>query len=60
MLARITTALADKNINISDIEVLKVREGEAGTIRLAVIDMEAAKRATETLRDLGFEANIRD
>jgi prephenate dehydrogenase len=60
MLARITAALSDKSINISDIEVLKVREGEGGTIRLAVMDTEAAKQATETLREVGFEARIRD
>jgi prephenate dehydrogenase len=60
MLARITTALSDKNINISDIEVLKVREGEGGTIRLALADMEAAKQATEILISHGFEARIRN
>jgi prephenate dehydrogenase len=59
MLARITTALANKSINVSDIEVLKVREGEGGTIRLAVTDIETAKQATETLRAEGFEARIR-
>jgi prephenate dehydrogenase len=59
MLARITTALANRSINVSDIEVLKVREGEGGTIRLAVMDMESAKLATETLRALGFEARVR-
>lgn len=59
MLARITTALADQSINVSDIEVLKIREGEGGTIRLAVMDIETAKRATETLKAEGFEARVR-
>ncbi|MBN1654746.1 MAG: prephenate dehydrogenase/arogenate dehydrogenase family protein [Deltaproteobacteria bacterium] len=59
MLARITTALADKEINISDIEVLKVREGEGGTIRLALMDNETAKQAAEILREQGFEARMR-
>jgi len=59
MLARITATLADRNINISDIEVLKVREGEGGTIRLAVMNNEKAKQATEVLKAHGFEARIR-
>jgi prephenate dehydrogenase len=59
MLARITTALANHHINISDIEVLKVREGEGGTIRLAVPDNEAARRTIEILGEQGFEARIR-
>lgn len=59
MLAQITAALADRNINISDIEVLKVREGEGGTIRLAVMNNEKAKQATEILTAHGFEARIR-
>ncbi len=59
MLAQITAALADRNINISDIEVLKVREGEGGTIRLAVMDNEKAKQAVEILKAHGFEARIR-
>lgn len=59
MLAQITAALANRNINISDIEVLKVREGEGGTIRLAVMDSDEAIQATEILKAHGFEARIR-
>jgi prephenate dehydrogenase len=59
MLAKITTALGENRININDIEVLKVREGEGGTIRLSVKDTEAAQAAVKILNETGFEARIR-
>lgn len=58
ILARMTKALADHNINISDIEVLKVREGEGGTIRLSVKDNTQAEKAVQILREQGFEARV--
>lgn len=59
MLARITGALGDADININDIEVLKVREGEGGTIRISVPHSNAANQAVTVLRNAGFEARIR-
>jgi prephenate dehydrogenase len=60
MLAKITTALGRHRINISDIEVLKVREGEGGTIRLSVKDKKTAQQAVMVLKNAGFVARIRE
>ncbi|MBN1131240.1 MAG: prephenate dehydrogenase/arogenate dehydrogenase family protein [Chitinispirillaceae bacterium] len=59
MIARIATVLADRNINVKDIEVLKVREGEGGTIRLAFDGHDVAKNAAEMLCRAGFAARER-
>ncbi len=45
IIAQIAAALAGQGINISDIEVLKVREGEGGTIRLAFDSPAVAREA---------------
>jgi prephenate dehydrogenase len=59
IIARITAALAGKNININDIEVLKVREGEGGTIRLAFGSASIAAKAAAVLQKAGFQARER-
>lgn len=48
-IARFTTILANKNINIKDIELLKIREGEHGTIKLAFADRQTAQEAINLL-----------
>ncbi len=53
ILATITTRLGEENINIRDLEVLRVREGELGTLRLAFRDPEDRDRAREVLREAG-------
>lgn len=58
-IATMATLLADKNINIKDIEVLKVREGEGGTIRLGFETHEAASAAAALLSSHGFAARER-
>lgn len=58
-IARISTAIAEENINIKDIEVLKVREGEGGTLRLSFETESEANRAVEILKGIGFEARRR-
>mgnify|MGYP001147279218 CR=1 FL=1 len=60
MIAGIAAALGDRDININDIEVLKVREGEGGTIRLSLKDRSVAEEAVAVLRGAGFEARIRE
>ncbi|HUU29943.1 MAG TPA: prephenate dehydrogenase [archaeon] len=52
--------LADQSINIKDIEVLKVREGEGGTIMLGFATPEDRARAVAILKDLGFPTKIRE
>ena len=57
--ALITTTLAEEKINIKDIEVLKIREDEGGTLRLAFSILEDRDRAVELLRTKGLECNYR-
>jgi prephenate dehydrogenase len=59
MIARIASSLAEKDINIKDIEVLKVREGEGGTIRLAFDSAAVARAAVAELQKAGFSARER-
>ncbi|HVR74335.1 MAG TPA: prephenate dehydrogenase [Planctomycetota bacterium] len=60
IIAGIAAPLAEKGINIKDIEVLKVREGEGGTLRLAFETRELAAAAVEELRRRGYEARERE
>ncbi len=59
VIARISTLLAAEGINIKDIEVLKVREGEGGTIRLALESEKDRQRALALLRDAGIDCRAR-
>jgi prephenate dehydrogenase len=54
VIASIATALSEENINIKDFEVLKVREGDAGTFRISFESDEARQRAMALINDLGF------
>ncbi len=56
----VSRPLADAGINIKDIEVLKVREGEGGTFRLAFEDDETSRKAMAVLRENGFEVRLRE
>lgn len=56
VLAEIATALEGEGININDIEVMKVREGEGGTLRLGFDSDEAAGRALVVLEGIGYGA----
>ena len=56
VIAEIATALADGEVNINDIEVMKVREGEGGTLRLGFDGDDAAQRAIHILDARGFQA----
>lgn len=55
MIAAISTPLARENINIKDIEVLKVREGDAGTLRLAFENELEREEAMQLLKKNGFQ-----
>jgi prephenate dehydrogenase len=59
IIAAISTALAEAEINIKDIEVLKVREGEGGTLRLAFESDSDRERAIAILAGKGFKAQPR-
>jgi prephenate dehydrogenase len=59
VLAGVSARLAEADININDIEVLKVREGEGGTIRMGFDTREIAQRAIEALSADGYKVRIR-
>ncbi len=55
-IAEIAGALAAQHINIQDIEIMRVREGEAGTIKLALESEEARDLALSALQEKGLQA----
>ncbi len=59
VIARIAAELAGLNINIKDIEVMKVREGEGGTLRLAFELEEEADKAVKLLNRIGYSSRLR-
>lgn len=59
ILAGVTRALFDANINIDDIELLKIREGEGGTIRLGFDTQETAGRVIDILTEAGYRVRLR-
>jgi len=54
VIANLAGSLGDENININDIEILRVREGEGGTIRLALGSEDDVVRALEILKEKGI------
>ena len=59
VIADIAGALAGEGINVNDIEVLKVREGEGGTLRLGFDTRQAARRAVEILSKKAYSVRLR-
>ena len=57
--ASIANALADSKINIKDIEVLKIREGDSGTFRLSFESDEDRSLAQTILKQIGFNSRAR-
>lgn len=55
----VTGILAEAGINIIDIEILRVREGEGGTLRLAFDDEATWQDALRLLQARGFRARAR-
>ena len=60
VIARMSNALAKENIDIRDIELLKVREKEGGVFRISFSGREEALRAIKLLEDQGFRAFVSD
>ena len=58
-LAEVTGIMADAGINIKDIEVLKIREGEGGTLRLGFMSSEDADRGGDLLEGAGYKVRRR-
>jgi prephenate dehydrogenase len=58
VIATIAVTLAKENINIKDIEVLKVREGEFGSLRISLETPEARNKASKLLEQIGISTRI--
>lgn len=56
----VATLLGDRDINIIDIEILRVREGEGGTLRLGFECIEEMEHALSALADGGYRARYRE
>lgn len=59
VLGRLCGVLGERGINVQDIEILRLREGEGGTLRLGFAAAEAAAEALVVLRELGYAAQHR-
>jgi len=59
IIAGFTVHLAEAGINISDIEILRVREGEGGTIRVGFATEEEQDGAVQMLREKGYAVRKR-
>jgi len=59
VIAKIATTLASHQINIKDMEVLKIREDEGGTFRLAFSGQYEQQTAIELLNAEGFDCRKR-
>ncbi|WP_405101816.1 prephenate dehydrogenase [Oceanobacillus sp. FSL H7-0719] len=57
-LASVVQLLADKNISIKNIEILEVREGITGVLRLSFYSKDAQKMSKTYLKENGFDAMI--
>ncbi len=60
VIERLAAGLAGEGINIKDIEVLKVRQGEGGTIKLGFATDRDRSGAIRILGSLGLPAHSRD
>jgi prephenate dehydrogenase len=58
VIASISGTLSGAGINIKDIEILKVREGDAGTMRLSFETPEARTEAGSALEKIGFTSKL--
>ncbi len=60
VIARISNALFEKNIDIRDIELLKIREKEGGVFRLSFDSELNAREAIIVLENHGFKAFVKE
>lgn len=59
IIGQLASILGKENINIVDIEVLRAREGDGGTIRLGIPSLEDACQAVELLQANSIKSWIR-
>jgi len=56
-ISKMSAILFSRNINIKDIELLKIREGEGGAFRLGFSSKEEAENAKSALKENGITAS---
>ena len=59
VLGHLCGALGGRGINVQDIEILRLREGEGGTLRLGFATAREADAALDVLAGLGYRAQRR-
>ncbi len=59
-LARITNIIYYHDVNIKDIEIVNIREGEGGILRLGFVHKKEAEAAAKVLRDVGYDVTIQE
>ena len=59
-LARITNIIYYHNVNIKDIEIVNIREGEGGILRLGFVLKEDAAAAAKVLREVGYDVTLQE
>jgi prephenate dehydrogenase len=55
VLSKLSTLMYENNINIKDVEILKIREGAGGTMRFSFENNEFADRARQLIEQAGFK-----
>lgn len=60
VISKISNALYEKNIDIRDIELLKVREKEGGVFRLSFSNTHEAEDAVKIMKSINYDAYIRE
>jgi prephenate dehydrogenase len=55
VLYKLSTLMFKNNINIKDVEILKIREGTGGTMRLSFENKEVAEKAQQLIEQAGFK-----
>jgi len=58
VIGNLATVLGNAGINIIDIEILRVREGEGGSIRLGFTTASAAAKAGDLLKNAGVRVRV--
>jgi prephenate dehydrogenase len=59
-LARITSLIYYHDVNIKDIEIINIREGEGGILRLGFVYKKEAEAAAKILRDVGYDVTLEE
>jgi prephenate dehydrogenase len=59
-LAKITNIAYYRGVNIKDIEIVNIREGEGGILRLGFVEKGEARLVAAALQELGYEVSVQD